>query len=71
MNLLKSFDSCLGKYMRKPPPAPRVALNHQIHVAGGESGSTMTMVVVFVVCLCCFGWTRYVMSSSYVQNGTK
>ncbi len=52
------------------PPAPRVAWNHWIHAAGGVSGS-ITMVVVFVGCLCCCGWTCDVMSSLYVKNGTK
>jgi hypothetical protein len=42
---------------------------HQIHAAGGVSGS-ITMVVVFVGCLCCCGWTCDVMCSSYVKNGT-
>jgi hypothetical protein len=32
------------------PPAPWVAWYHQIHAAGGVSGS-ITMVVVFVHCL--------------------
>ncbi len=32
--------------------APWAAWNHQIHAAGGASGST-TMVVMFVVCLWC------------------
>jgi hypothetical protein len=34
------------------PPATRAACIHQIHIAGGASGS-ITMVVMFVVCLCC------------------
>jgi hypothetical protein len=34
------------------------------HAAGGVSGS-ITMVVVFVVCLCCCGLTRDVTSSLY------
>ncbi len=29
------------------------------------------MVLVFVGCLCCCGWTRDVTSSLYVKNGTK
>ncbi len=52
------------------PPATWMSWNHQIHAAGGASGS-ITMVVVFVGCLCCCGWTRDVTSSSYVKNGTK
>jgi hypothetical protein len=51
------------------PLTPRAAWNHQIYAAVGMSGST-TMVVMFVVCLCCCGWTRDVTSSSYVKNGT-
>jgi hypothetical protein len=43
---------------------------HRIHTAGGASGS-ITMVVMFVVCLCCCRWTHDVMSSSYVKNSTK
>ncbi len=43
---------------------------HRIHTAGGAS-SSITMVVVFVGCLCSCGWTRDVTSSSYVKNGTK
>ncbi len=34
------------------PPATRVAWIHLIHAAGGASG-LITMVVMFVVCLCC------------------
>jgi hypothetical protein len=52
------------------PPATRTLWNHQIHAAGGASGS-ITMVVVFVGCLCCCGWTRDIASSLYVKNGTK
>jgi hypothetical protein len=52
------------------PPARQAAWIHQIHAAGGPSGS-ITMVVVFVGCLCCCGWTRDVTSSLYVKNGTK
>jgi hypothetical protein len=70
MNLFKSFDSGLGQYMRKAPPTPWAAWNHQIYAAGGASGFT-TMVVMFVVCLCCCGWTRDITSSAYVKNGTK
>jgi hypothetical protein len=44
------------------PPARQAAWIHQIHAAGGASGS-ITMVVVFVGCLCCCGWTRDVTSS--------
>ncbi len=51
------------------PPATRMLWIHWIHAAGGASGS-ITMVVVFVGCLCCCGWTRDVPSSSYVKNGT-
>jgi hypothetical protein len=69
MNLFKSFDSNLGKYMRKAAH-PLGGMDHRIHAAGGASGS-ITMVVVFVGCLCCCGWTRDVMSSLYVKNGTK
>ncbi len=55
---------------RARPPAPWVAWYHQIHAAGGTSDS-ITMVVVFVGCLCCCGLTSEVTSSSYVKNGTK
>jgi hypothetical protein len=55
--------------MRKAD-ATRTAWNHQIHTGGGASGS-ITMVVVFVGCLCCCGWNRDVTSSLYVKNGTK
>ncbi len=48
------------------PPAPWAAWNHQIHTAGGASGSII-MVVVFVGCLCCCGWTHDVTSSSYIK----
>jgi hypothetical protein len=44
--------------------------NHQIHAAEGASGS-ITMVVVFVGCLCCCGWTRDVTRPLYVKIGTK
>jgi hypothetical protein len=43
---------------------------HQIHAAGGVSGS-ITMVVVFDGCLCCCGWNHAITSSSNVKNGTK
>jgi hypothetical protein len=33
-------------------PAPKAVWIHQLHAAGGASGS-ITMVVMFVVCLCC------------------
>ncbi len=52
------------------PPATRTVWIHWIHAAGGANGS-ITMVVVFVGCLCYCGWTRDVTSSSYVKNGTK
>jgi hypothetical protein len=43
---------------------------HRIQATGGASGS-ITMVVIFVVCLYCCGWTRDIMSSLYVKPGTK
>jgi hypothetical protein len=43
---------------------------HQIHAAGGVSGS-ITMVVLFVGCLCCCGWTRDITSSSYLKKWYK
>jgi hypothetical protein len=52
------------------PPAPRAAWYHQIHAAEGASGA-ITMVVVFVGCLCCCGLTCDITSSSYVKNSTK
>jgi hypothetical protein len=69
MNLTKPFNSGLGKGMRKAA-RPSAAWIHLIHATGGASGS-ITMVVVFVGCLCCCGWTRDVTSSSYVKYGTK
>ncbi len=59
MNLSKSFDSGFGQYMRKAtcPSGGMHSSNPrhqrgQIHATRGVGGST-TMVVVFVVCLCC------------------
>jgi hypothetical protein len=52
------------------PPATWTAWIHQIHTTEGASGS-ITMVVVFVGCLCCCGLTCDVTSSLYVKNGTK
>ena len=49
------------------PPATWKVWIHRIHTAGGARGS-ITMVVVFVGCLCCCGWTRDVTSSLYVKN---
>jgi hypothetical protein len=69
MNLLNSLIVALDNICARPP-TPWAAWNHQIHAAGEASGST-TMVVMFVVCLCCYGWTRDVTSSTHVKNGTK
>jgi hypothetical protein len=52
------------------PPAPWVAWYNQIHAAGGASGS-ITMVVVFVGCLCCCGLTHDITRPSYVKIGIK
>ncbi len=52
------------------PPTTWMVWIHWIHAAGGAS-SSITMVVVFVGCLCCCGWTRDITSSSYVKNGAK
>ncbi len=52
------------------PPATRTAQIHQIHTAGGAS-SSITMVVVFVGCLCCCGLTCDVTSSLYVKQWYK
>ncbi len=51
-------------------PATRMVWINWIHAAGGANGS-ITMVVVFVGCLCSCGWTCDVTSSLYVKNGTK
>jgi hypothetical protein len=67
--LLKPFDSGLGMNMSKAAATLAVWI-YQIHAAGGASGS-ITMVLVFVGCFCCCGWTRDVTSSSYVKNDTK
>ncbi len=48
------------------PPSTWVAWIHRIHAARGASFS-ITMVVVFVVCLCRCGLTCDVTSSSYVK----
>jgi hypothetical protein len=56
MNLFKSFDIGLRKKCARTP-APWAVTIHQIHAAGGVGGST-TMVVVFVVELCCVLWSR-------------
>jgi hypothetical protein len=42
--------AALGRTCTRPP-TPQAAWIHQIHAAGGASGST-TMVMVFVCCLC-------------------
>jgi hypothetical protein len=69
MNLCKSFNSSLRKHMGKAA-CHQAAWIHQIHAAGGAS-SSITMVVVFVGCLCCCGLTCGVTRSSYVKNWTK
>ena len=51
-------------------PTTQAAWYHQIHVTGEASGS-ITMVVMFVGCLCRCGWTCDVTRSSYVKFGTK
>ena len=43
------------------PPTPQAAWVHQIHAAGGVSGST-TMVMVVVRSLCCVCWSYLVVS---------
>jgi hypothetical protein len=43
---------------------------HQIHAARG-TGSSTTMVVVFIGLVVCCGWSGDVTSSLYVKNGTK
>jgi hypothetical protein len=48
------------------PPTPRLVWYHWIHTTGGASGA-ITMVVVFVGCLCCCGLTRDITSSLYVK----
>ncbi len=40
------------------PPATWAAWICRIHAPGGASGS-ITMEVIFVVCLCCCGWTQH------------
>jgi hypothetical protein len=69
MNLFKSFDGSLGKYMLKAA-RPLGGMESSIHTAGGASGS-INMVVVFVGCFCCCGWTRDVTRPLYVKIGTK
>jgi hypothetical protein len=69
MNLLKSFVDSLG-HIRARLPTIWVAWIHRIHAAGGASGS-ITMVEMFVACLCCCGWTCDVTSSLHEKNGTK
>jgi hypothetical protein len=69
LNLTKPFNNGLKNECARPP-ATRAAWYHQIHAAGGAS-SSITMVVVFVGCLCCCGWTHDVTRPSYVKNGTK
>jgi hypothetical protein len=51
-------------------PNPQAAWIHHIHAAGG-TGSSNTMVAVFIGLVVCCGWSRDVTSSSYVKNGTK
>jgi hypothetical protein len=58
MKLFKSFNSGLEKICARTP-APWAASNHQIHTAGGVGGST-TMLVEFVVELCCVLRSRLV-----------
>ena len=45
-------------------PTTQVVWIHQIHTAGGLSGST-TIMVVFVGCLCCVLWSH---NLSYVDK---
>ncbi len=51
-------------------PTTQTVWIHRTQVAGGVSGS-ITMVVVFVGCLCCCGRTHDITSSSYVKFGIK
>jgi hypothetical protein len=50
------------------PPNPQVAWIHQIHAAGG-TGSSTTMVAVFIGLIVGCGWSCDIISSSYVKNG--
>jgi hypothetical protein len=70
IRLIKYIDFYINLTNQTRPPAPWAAWYHQIQAAGGAS-SAITMVVVFVGCLCCCGLTRDVTRSSYVKNGTK
>jgi hypothetical protein len=54
INLLQSFHSSLRKICARPPTPPAV-WHHQIHAAGGVSGS-ITMVMVFVRSFVLFVW---------------
>ncbi len=66
--LPKPFDSGLGTNMRKAVCHSDVV--DSLKPCRWRGGGFITMVVVFVGCLCCCGWTRDVKSSLYVKNGT-
>jgi hypothetical protein len=68
-NLLNCFNGSLEQYMQRPPATWAVWI-HRIHATGGANGP-ITMVVIFVVCLCCCGWTQDVTSSLYVKKWYK
>jgi hypothetical protein len=58
LNQLNRFDSGIGKICRRPP-TPWEAWIHQIHAAGGASGSN-TMVMLFVMLFVLFVRSRLV-----------
>jgi hypothetical protein len=65
LNLTKPFNSGLGKWMHNTTRNSD-GVDPRIHAAG-EASSSITMVVVFVGCLCWCGLTRDVTSSLYVK----
>jgi hypothetical protein len=72
INLLiitKSFNRASERTCARPPN-PQAAWIHQIHAAGG-TGSSTTMVAVFIGLVVCCGWARDFMSLSYVKTDAK
>jgi hypothetical protein len=67
VNLVRSFNSALVNICARPP-APQAAWIHRIHTAI-EASSSITMMVMFVVCLCCvFGLSLIVCKKVTEQN---
>jgi hypothetical protein len=64
--ILNRFNGSIGTKMHKAAhPSGQAAWIHQIHTAGGAS-SSITMVMVFVCCLCFFVPSRLIVVTRHM-----